>query len=794
VRAVIGIGLCLMMTQVPALEALSQAPGGAQAPAAGAQAPGGAPVAAGPQTPAAQAPGGLPVPGGPQTPAAAPAGQTPAVAPPAVPADYVLNVARLPRPPALTGRGDDPIWQQATLAGAFTQYEPKEGQPPTERTEMRIGYDAENLYFAFYCHDAQAAKIVASTMQRDGDQSTEDHVQLILDTFHDRSSGFLFSVNPLGAMFDAVVRREGEDVNSYWDGLWQAKTARDALGWTAELVIPFKTLRFPNQAAQVWGFNVERFIARKGEQDFWKPLPRGFGIFGPYKISSFGELRGLTGLTPARGFQAVPYALLSGNNEQLQKGVSGNAGGDLKMTLTSNLTADLTYRTDFAEAEADLQQVNLTPYKIQYPEKRGFFLENTNLFYFGDRGPAYESNERFNFFFSRDIGLTPDGLEEVPIIGGGKLSGKIGDLGVGVLNLTTGPLTYIDAAGNKTFQPTTNYSVVRLREDIFDGSTIGLMALDKDAAGDRNAGLGLDWDFHLFPHLSSAGWMARTDTPGLTHEDNAYSADLLYQTPTIRAWTEYNLIGTNFNPEIGFLSRDPGYKKSQSDFYYFAYPEWGDLHRFTASEDFDHVTDLAGNVLSQIARTELLFVGKTNNGLAVLATSDLEVLTTPFNIYKNIFIPDGTYRFSDIFIGFGSDYTKPAAITTWFQYGNYYDGNRLHTLVSVGSHPVVGFQGTLSWERSQIHLLEGDFITDLVYADLLYSFSPTLFVRSLIQWDKVDNLRVNALIDWTYRPGSDFYLVYNDIRDLDPARRLLPFDSALPGASLTAKVAYRFDF
>lgn len=710
------------------------------------------------------------------------------------PASYVLEVARLSRPPALTGRGDDPVWREATLVSTFTQYEPKEGQPATERTEMRLGYDAENLYFAFYCHDKEAQKIVASTMQRDGDQSTEDHVQLILDTFHDKSSGFLFSVNPVGAMFDAVVRREGEDVNSYWDGLWQAKASRDALGWTAEVAIPFKTLRFPNQQVQVWGFNVERFIARKGERDFWKPLPRGFGIFGPYRISSFGELHGLTGLPPARGFQALPYALVSGNNEQLQKGISGNGGGDLKMNITSNLTADLTVRTDFAEAESDVEQQNLTPYKIQYPEKRAFFLENTNLFYFGDRGPAYESNERFNFFFSRDIGLTPDGLQEVPILGGLKLSGKLDGLSVGVLDMTTAPLIYIDAAGVKTVQPTTNYTVVRLRQDLWDGSTVGVMGLDKNAVGDHNGGLGVDWELHLFPHLSSAGWMARTDSPGLTKDDNAYSVDLLYQTPNIRAWTEYNLIGYNFNPEIGFLSRLPGYKKSQSDLYYFTYPDIGWVHRFTASEDFDHVTDLSGYVLSQIARTEMLFVGKNNNGVAVLATDDLEVLTAPFNIYKNIWLPTGTYRFSDLFVGFGSDYTHPAAVTTWFQYGDYYDGTRLHTLVSVGAHPIVGFQGTLSWERSEVHLVEGDFITDLVYTDLLYSFTPTLFVRALIQWDKTDNIRVNTLIDWTYRPGSDFYLVYNDIRDLDPARRLEAFDAALPGASLTAKVVYRFDF
>jgi hypothetical protein len=724
--------------------------------------------------------------------AAQPSGNAPTPAAAGLP-DYVIEPRRLSAAPSLDGRLDDPVWRQATLLTSFTQYEPNAGQPVSERTELRVGYDSENLYLGFRCFDSQPGRIVASTMTRDTDLTFEDSVQVYLDTFHDRSNAFMFAVNSLGARYDALVRREGEEINVYWDGLWRVATSRDERGWVAEIAIPFKTLRFPGSETQIWGFNARRLIPRKGESAFWKPVPRANGVLGPYKVSAYGELRGLSGLTSSGRSQLVPYGLTRDRREQAGTGVQGNAGGDFKLSLTSNLTADLTFRTDFAEAEADLQQINFSRYKLLYPEKRAFFLEGANLFYFGDRGAIFETNEHFNFFFSRQIGLTPDGVREVPVLGGGKLSGRVGDLGVGVLNLTSEPLRFLDSQGRQTLQPRTNYSVVRLKEDIFANSSVGLIALDKDATGDRNQGLGFDWNLNLAPHLYSAGFLAKTRTPGLSGGDNAGSADLLYQSGVVRAWTEYAEYGKNFNPELGFLTR-AGIKKSQSGLYVFLHPDWWEIHRLTVSSDFDHVTDSAGHPLSQIWRNELIFVGTNGTGLAVIATDDLEVLDTPFAVHKGVTLPVGVYRFRDIFLGFGTDYSKALGTTLYFDYGDYYDGTRLRTLASVVIHPRPGLQADFTWDRSNVSLKEGRFITDLIYSDLVFSFTSNLFVRTLVQWNKVDNFRVNAMIDWTYRPGSDFYLVYNDVRDLDPERRLLAFSPVLPGRSLTAKMVYRLDF
>jgi hypothetical protein len=776
----------------------------AQQPASapGVQAPVAQPPAAQPPAAASSASPSSALPPASSAPApAAASALAPTPAPPAVPLrQSVVEPRRLSRPPVLTGRVDDPIWQEAALISDFTQYEPDAGKAATERTEVRIGYDAENLYFGFRCYEKPSG-IVASTMTRDGDLTFEDSVQIILDTYHDHANGFLFAVNPIGAKVDGLVRKEGEDVNFYWDGLWEMKTAMDAEGWTAEMVIPFKTLRFPKADSQTWGFNVRRFIARRSEDSFWKPMERGNGYFGRWRISQFGEMRGLVGLNPSGRVAAMPYAVLQNKHDQRTDGWSGNLGGEIKADITPTLTAELTVHTDFAEAESDTQQINLTRNQLQYPEKRAFFLESSNLFYFGDRatgvglGGLENLRDHFEFFFSRQIGLTPDGLQEVPMLGGGKLTGQQGDLSVGVLNLTTEPFHFIDGSGNRAFQPETNYSVVRLKEGLFDNtSSIGVMGLAKEGTGNHNEGVGVDWDLALTHDLSSGGFVAKTETPGLVGHDTSFLTDLFYKAGLVSAYSEYAEFGNNFNPELGFQSTLGGIHKSESDVTFYLPVDWGVLHRIQILNDFDHVTDANNRLITQYWKSEVGFVGTSGGGTAFITNDDLEVLTAPFNIYKNIFIPPGVYRFRNIFWGMATDYAKPVGVTTWLDWGNFYDGTRLHTLVSVAMHPLRGFQASVNWERADVELKEGRFVTDLITADLTYSFTTKLYVRSLTQWNKLDNFRANVLLDWTYRPASDFYLVYTDVSDLYPADRPLQYSPQLPGRTIIAKIGHRLDF
>jgi hypothetical protein len=709
--------------------------------------------------------------------------------------EYVAEPPRFDQPPVLDGKLDDPVWQHALVLKDFLQYEPNPGQPATEPTEVRIGYDTHNLYFGIRCFDSEAGKIISKVMTHDSDLSFEDSVQILLDTFHDRNNAFLFSFNPSGAKVEGEVRRQGDEVNLDWDGIWDLATSRDDKGWTAEVKIPFKTLRFPAGKPQLWGFNVQRLIPRKQEDSWWKPPPRGNGVLGRYSFPHYGELQGMEGITPGSRYEAVPYSLARGERpDQRSSAANGRAGGDLKMSLTSNLILDLTLNTDFAETEADLQQVNFSRVKLFYPEKRAFFLEGANLFYVGDRGERYGATEQFYLFYSRQIGLTEDGLHEIPVLGGAKLSGEYKGIGIGALNLTTDADSFGGAGGQPVTEPRTNYSVLRLRKRIFGDSSIGFMGLNKDPGnGDTNRTLGVDWSLLFTPSLSSTGFVAQTSTPGLTGDDHAASADLLYRGGRIRAFTVYYDIGRNFNDEMGFVTRT-GVRRSQSDFAWFFFPDWGPLHRGSFINNLDHVVDENGRLQSQIWKTEATFVLQNSAGLALLTFDDLEILDQPFLVHKGVVIPPGTYRFRNLFLGWATDYSRSLGATFWYDNGEYYNGRRLRTLVAPIWKPFPGLEIDGQWDRTRVTLPAGDFTTVISWLQVVYDFSPTLSTHTLVQWNREDNLQTNLLLDWTFRPGSDLFLIYKGIRDLDTLRRDSGQSLLDPGKSFSVKVRYRFDF
>ena len=348
--------------------------------------------------------------------------------------NYSVNIHRLSSAPVIDGDLGDSVWQEGNLLNNFTQLEPNAGKPAALKTEVRMGYDSRYLYIAIRCYDETPEKLLTGSMRIDADLTNDDNVSVIVDTFHDRRNGYLFSVNPIGAKTDALIRNEGEEINVDWNGLWNAVTRRDAHGWTAEMAIPFKTLRFPTTVEQSWGFNIRRFNPRTQEASFWKPVGRHPGNAAGYNISEYGEIKGLTGLGTGGRYQFTPYVI--GRDERdfhLNTKDTIDGGGDLKINITSQITADLTVHTDFAEVEADQQQINLERFKLFYPEQRQFFLEGANLFYFGDRPEPFDVPEKFYFFFSRVIGLAEDGRVVIPVTGGAKLTGRAGNTSIGFL-------------------------------------------------------------------------------------------------------------------------------------------------------------------------------------------------------------------------------------------------------------------------------------------------------------------------------------------------------------------------
>jgi hypothetical protein len=737
-----------------------------------------------------------------QVPAEAPQGPTaPAAAgaPAGQEATYAVDIRRLPSAPVIDGKLDDPVWQQAAVLGDFTQSNPDEGKPPTQRTEVRLGYDAQNLYFGIRCYDTEPDKIIAPVMQRDGDLTTDDSIWIVLDTFHDRRNGFLFVTNPRGAMVDGQVRNEGQDTPYDWDGIWQVATTRDAQGWTAEIAIPFKTLRY-SPKSPAWGFNVWRYLARRREESAWRPIRQEWGRLARFKVSQYGEIRGLGDLEPGGRYSFIPYAL-GRSRDQDRFGSSGSGtstqgqfGGDLKVSITPELVGDLTVRTDFAEAEADQEAINLTRYKIDYPEKRQFFLEGANLFYFGDRITPFDPPQPFRLFNSRQIGLAENGRVEVPVLGGGKVSGRVGETSVGLLNMTTERTSFIDDAGRRAVEPRTNFTVVRLKQDIAPGATVGVIGLNKDQSnGHTNRSVGADWDLALGSRLSTEGFFAKTYTPGLRGDDGAWSADLIYQGPYVRLGETYKDFGNNFNPEMGFITLT-GIKRSLTELSAIVTPDRGLMHRVFFVNSFDHITDQSGNVITQLGSFEVGSTARNEAGLATIIYDDTENLYAPLEISKGIFLPAGHYRFHHLFIGFASDYTRRVGCTLWYDNGEFYDGHRLRTVINLVLKPVDGMLVTGSWERNDVTLREGDFISDLAKASVDYNLTPRLLARMTLQWNKEDNYRGNFLIDWAYRPGSHVYLVYNDIRDLDRLRRETGFSPVEPGRSFALKLSQRFDF
>ncbi len=737
----------------------------------------------------------------PAPPAAPPAGGTPAEDKAPGPVSgipdsrWTVDFPRLPSAPVIDGKLDDPAWKQARVLTNFIQNTPDAGQPATQKTEVLVGYDDQNLYFGFRCYDTEPDKIFAPVLQRDGDLSFDDSVYILLDTFHDRRNGYLFATNPLGVQVDGLVRNEGEDVSYEWDGLWQVATSRDSQGWVAEIAIPFKTLRFSSKSPQTWGFDVFRFVARRKEESAWRPILQEWSRLTRYKVSQFGEIAGLGQLASSGRFSFLPYALVRNQDQQVSgKWTKGDAGGDLKVSLTSELVADLTVNTDFAEAEADQEKIDLSRVKLYYPEKRQFFLEGANLFYFGDRITVFDPPEPFMFFFSRTIGLTADGAVPVPVLGGAKISGKVDDVSVGVLNLTTDSKTYVDSTGQRVTEPRTNYSVARLKTDIYPGSTLGIIALNKDpSSGDYNRGYGTDWALAFGPRLSSMGFLAKTDTPRLHGEDTAVSADLVYKGPVLRLAETYKDFGNNFNPEMGFITRT-GIKRSLTEASAILVDDVGPFHQFSSINSFDHITDQEGRLQSQISFVEVGALTRSRSGAAANYTDDVEVLDTPLEIYKGIFLPPGSYRFRHLFLGYASDYSQTLGYTLWYDDGGFYDGHRLKTLVSLLYKPWNGFIVSTNWEHDDVTLKEGDFTEDLLQTSADYWLSPRFGTRVQVQWNKQDNFRANFLLDWEYRPGSHLFFVYNAIRDLDEIRRQTGFSAVDPGRSFTLKMTRRFDF
>ena len=538
--------------------------------------------------------------------------------------------------PEVDGVLDDQVWAQSAPLSDFQQRDPQEGSPSTEYTAVRIVYTKEAIYFGFRCDDSRPAEIIATERRRDQDLTKDDSVAVILDTFHDNRNAFLFRTNALGTQFDGLLTEEGLDINISWDEKWEAEANRSEEGWTAELMIPFKSLRMGAQGE--WGLEVERLIRRKNEAVYWNTYNRNFKF---EDVSQAGLLSGLEEATQGLRWRIKPFGL--GGFEQFPNPAGGTVTHNLseiglellKYRPTPALTLDVTVNTDFAQTEVDDVITNVTRFPLFFPERREFFLEGAGIFEFGT-GLGIRRSRNFKLFFSRRIGLSPGG-EPIPIIAGAKFTGRIGPYTLGIINMQTD--TEQGIVGN-------NFGVIRIKRDVLERSSVGAMFTNRQSslARDHNRAFGIDGNFVFADHLNVNGFLAKTETPDLPKDDWAAFGRVLWDSDFLLLGAEHLLVQRDFNPEIGFVPRKDQ-QKTSVQFGLSPRPKSDLIRQWEIRTRLDFTQNQEGKqetLLYHFLTTETFF--QSGDRISFDSHRKVERLFSPFRIRPDITIPTGTYR------------------------------------------------------------------------------------------------------------------------------------------------------
>ncbi|MBX3175335.1 MAG: carbohydrate binding family 9 domain-containing protein [Gemmatimonadaceae bacterium] len=670
--------------------------------------------------------------------------------------------------PTIDGRLDDEAWQQATVFTDFVQREPVEGNPVSERTEVRIVTDGVALYVAAWLYDREAALIVPSETIRDVTLTNSDYFAFILDTYHDRQNGFLFGTTPSGIEHDAQVIREGEGggvfvagqsraqagslggVNLNWDANWTVRTSRDGEGWYAEFRVPFSTLRYGGGATQTWGLNLMRGIRRRNEEALWSRVSRQFSI---NRLSQAGTLEDLA--VPAQRIATVtPYVLgNSARNYTTQSAFRGTGefGVDAKYGITPSLTLDLTYNTDFAQVEVDEQRTNLTRFPLFFPEKRPFFLENAGVLSAG-------TPQAVDLFFTRRIGIDSLG-QPVPILGGGRLTGRVGGLTVGALAMVTDAQNGVEGNG---------YGVLRLLRELSTRSRVGVMAVQRQRRGDGgdfNRVLGVDARVGIGQDWTADAWAGHSETPGLTGDPYSWSGRVAYETRDWRHSVRVLQVGDAFNPEVGFMARPAGYRFDELMLMRLVRnPSWRHVREWNPHISLRRYVGTDGFLQSSWAHidvTEVQFNGGGRFGPDINVYT--EGLQVPFEIAPGVILQPGQYAFSVPGLDWGSDPSDAISFLARLEAGQFYSGTKTGGNVAITARRGAAFSSTLTLDHQDVDLPEGDFVRDLIGLKLAYFFTPRIFVQSLTQYNnQAEVFTANVRLGWLSTANTGLFVVLND--------------------------------
>jgi hypothetical protein len=692
-----------------------------------------------------------------------------------------VRAIKLTTPLTVDGKLDEEVYRREQPFGGLIQVVPRYGQEMSERSDVWITYDDKFIYMTCRCWDsAPPDEWIANELRRDtGGLRNNDHIGVMFDTFYDRRNGFMFYTNPLGARADYSVVDEGGS-NTDWNPVWTSRTGRFEGGWTVEMAIPLKSIRYRPGANQTWGIQLRRSLRRRNEWAYLTPVPQI--LAGPQalnRVSAGGTLVGLDLPPSGRNIELKPYAVSRLTTDRLRTPpvndrAEGDVGGDLKYQLTPNLTFDATVNTDFAQVEIDEQQVNLTRFSLFFPEKRDFFLEGRGIFDFARGGlgvtSASDVTDTPYLFYSRRIGLNNGRV--IPIEAGARVTGKAGPWAVGLMNIQT---------GNEDASQTdpTNFTVVRLKRDVLRRSAIGVMATNRSLAAigtGSNQAYGVDGSFGLTQDITVGSYWARTSSEGLTGNDQSWQGRFDYNADRYGAKVEMLQVGADFRPDVGFLRRTD-FRRSFGELRFSPRPKGiKAVRKFTWSASGEYIENGAGQVDTREWREGFFTEFQNSDALSFDAVQSYEFLRAPFTPAGSpVPIPVGEYTFGD----FGASYTfgaqRRASGSIGVRAGEYYDGTIRSLIIGASnafSPSRVSFNKHLSVEPtftiSRIERPAASFTTRLARLRADYGFTPLMFMSALVQFSSADRaVSSNVRFRWEYLPGSELFLVYTDERSTD---------------------------
>ena len=712
--------------------------------------------------------------------------------------DYQIKAHRTYESIEIDGDLTEDDWQHAESIDEFVQIEPYEGEISSQPMEVRILYDTENIYFGFTCFDSEISKLVANEMRRDSrDLHENDTVFLILDTYDDKRSGFFFRVNALGAIQDRAVTNSGDTLNRDWDAVVECKSKINDTYWTSELSIPFSQLRFKQSDQIVWGMNTGRELARNQEEVIWVPVPASYGGMAKYRTANLGRLVGISDVAPSRNLEVLPYVLpgvtqINENDAGLETDGKFKMGVDVKYGITSNLTADVTYNTDFAQVEADEEQVNLTRFSLFFPEKRPFFLEGAGLFDFGIPRSSYRRPPPMLLFYSRRIGLAEGNA--IPIIFGGKASGKVGSYGVGFLNVLTDEFHDANTEDDPLDVPRTNYSVMRITKDVASGSRIGMIAVNKDEIGDYNRAGGFDFEYRPNDSMDVRGMWSRTFEPGLSGQNNAWYLGSNWRSNRFRLEGSYTDIAEDFNPAVGYVRRT-GIRHFRGEARWVPMPQRFGIRQIWTGPEVNYILNHNNELEEWDISYTNWFEFDTGDYILFNGKRTFEHLNDVFDFRDGVEIPIGDYSSNSYHVRLSSSDSRPISTTLGGGIEDFYNGEVRRAYIQTTFKPNGHLSVSAQYQFNQVVDLPEMYFTDgdprPVYVNLFrgrvdYSFTTGLFAKLFAQWNTDANvMSTNFLINYIYRSGSDFYFVFNQTYDTNGTTR-----SRLLDSTVVAKMTY----